>query len=91
MPQTFTPATVEALGLDPSALDLLSIESISCLLRRAAGYLCPCPQRTLLHSVVEACRFLVDDLEEFREMAERTLETLVAHGDLLELAPVSAR
>lgn len=78
--------SVEALGLDPDALDLNSAEAVACCLRRAAGFLCPCSARTLVYAVVEPLRGLVDDLDKFRTMVEDTLEALVAYGDLFELS-----
>jgi hypothetical protein len=40
------------LALDPSALDLTSIEAIAGALRRAASFLCPCGAATLVRTVV---------------------------------------
>lgn len=79
--------SVEAFGLDGEALDLLSAEAIACSIRRAAGFLCPCPQRTLVHAVVEAARHLVEDIREYQDLVSNAAETLVAHGDLIELKP----
>ncbi len=79
-------AAVESLRLDSSALDLATVEAMASSLRRAAGLLCPCSNRTLIHAVVEPLRDLVDDLEAFRQACDEVLEALVAHGDLLEFS-----
>lgn len=78
--------SVRALGLDSSALDLATVEVMASCLRRAAGFLCPCSGRTLIHAVVEPLQGLVDNVDNLRGAVEETLEALVAHGDLLELA-----
>ena len=77
--------SVEALGLDPNIMGLNTIQAIACCLRRAAGFLCPCSSRTLIHAVAEPLRGLVDDLKELKRTAEDTLDALITHGDLLEL------
>jgi hypothetical protein len=78
------------LGLDPTLLDLTSIEALSAAIRRAASYLCPCTGPTLARSVVQPLRGLIDDLGAVKESVEETLEALIAHGDLLEHRPVDA-
>jgi hypothetical protein len=75
---------IRELGLDPEALDLNSPEGLACALRRAANYVCPCSEATLLRAVVGPLRGLVSDLDAIRYLAEETLEALVAHGDVLE-------
>ncbi len=78
--------SVEALGLDPAALELTSVEALACSLRRAAGFLCPCSRRRLIDAVVDALEGLVDDISSVRTVAEQVLEALTANGDLLEHA-----
>lgn len=75
---------VAELGLDPSAVDLESIEAIAGALRRAAGFHCPCARRTLVQSVVQPLRGLVSDLAATKATVERTLEAIIALGDLHE-------
>lgn len=75
---------VGELGLDPSSLDLTSIEAIAGALRRAASFLCPCTARTLVRGVIRPLRGLVDDLDAIKGLAEETLEAMIAHGDILE-------
>lgn len=75
---------VAELGLDPTALDLTSIEAIAGALRRTASFLCPCTAATLVRSVVRPLRGLVDDLEAVKILVEDTLDAVIAHGDILE-------
>jgi hypothetical protein len=77
--------SVKRLGLDPSAVDLTSIEAISCLLRRAAGFICPCPPRALVGAVTQALEGLIEGAENLPDTVEATLDALVAYGDLLEV------
>lgn len=79
---------IEALGLDPAALDLSSVEAIACALRRVAGSLCPCPARTLVEAVSTSLRELVEDSTAIRKVIEDTLEAIVANGDLFEASEV---
>jgi hypothetical protein len=83
--------SVEALGLDPSLLDLSSVEAIACALRRAAGFVCPCPERTLIRAVFSSLQGLSDDAEKLRNVVSETLELLIIHGDLLELHDADGR
>jgi hypothetical protein len=75
---------VAELGLDPTVIDLVSIEAISGALRRAASFLCPSAGATLVRSVLSPLRGLVDDLDEVKRLIEETLEAMIAHGDILE-------
>ena len=75
---------VAELGLDPSALDLTSVEAISCALRRAASFACPCSNSTLVRGVSRPLRGLVRDFENFKVIVEETLDALISHGDLME-------
>ena len=75
---------VSELGLDPTALDLTSLEAVAAALRRAASFFCPCAASTLVRAVVNPLNGLVQDLVELRESVENTLEAVIAHGDLLE-------
>ena len=75
---------VAQLGLDPTALDLTSVEAIAAALRRVASFLCPCAPSTLIRGVVRPLRGLVGDIEAFRSLVEETLDAMMAHGDFLE-------
>lgn len=57
-------------------------------LRRAAGHLCPCSPRTLVSAIAELHRGLAQD-DAFETRVEDILDSLVAHGDLLELSDVT--
>lgn len=81
---------VRTLGLDDEASDLFSVEAIAAALRRAAGFLCPCPQRTLVQAVVEPMESLVSSKEQFGEAVENTVEAMINYGDLLEECEVAA-
>ncbi len=81
---------VAELGLDSTALDLASTEALGAALRRAAGFLCPCSGKTLVRSVVNPLRSLVDDIDAVRVLVEETLEAVVAYGDILELRDVAS-
>jgi hypothetical protein len=75
---------VHELGLDLDTLDLETPEGLAGALRRAATYLCPCSAATLIRAVVRPLRGLVPDLDKAKELAEETLEAMIAHGDVLE-------
>lgn len=79
---------IAELGLDPTALDLTTIEAIAGALRRVAIFLCPCSASTLISGVIQPLRGLVDDLESIRVLVEDTLEAMIAHGDILECQDV---
>ena len=81
---------MRTLGLDPQACDLFSVEAIAAALRRAAGFLCPCPQRTLVQAIVEPLEKVVSDEGQFSEAVENTLEAMITYGDLLEEYEVAA-
>lgn len=75
---------IAELGLDPTVLDLTSIEGLAGAIRRAASFLCPCSAATLVRGVVRPLRGLVPDVDQTRALVEETLEAMIAHGDLLE-------
>src|SRR3546814_6782676 len=76
----------EAYGLGAgSAIDDAYLASA---LRRAAGHLCPCSPRTLVSAIAELHRGLAQD-DAFEAQVEDILDSLVAHGDLLELSAVT--
>jgi hypothetical protein len=76
---------IATLGLDPEVCDLFSMEAIAASIRRAAGFLCPCPQRALVQAVVESLEPLdPNNRDQLVESVENTLESMIAYGDLLE-------
>jgi hypothetical protein len=76
---------LRTLGLGADAFDLFSVEAIAASLRRTAGFLCPCPQRTLVQAVVKSLAPLDPNKgEQLHEAVETTLESMIGYGDLLE-------
>lgn len=75
---------VVELGLDPYAVKLTMPVGLAGALRRAASYLCPCSDATLVDAVVRPLRGLVPDLDKAEDLVQETLEAMVAHGDVLE-------
>ena len=76
--------SVAELGLDSDFVDLTAVEAIAAALRRAGSIVCPCSPKTLVQSVVEPMRELVDELAIVRVLVTETLETMVGLGDFLE-------
>ena len=76
---------VETLGLDAAAMDLLSPEVLAACIRRAASVLCPTTRGTLIRSVTEALAPLPHFSEDHSGEVVELVDSLVAHGDLLEL------
>lgn len=75
---------VEELRLDPNVLGIASIEVLSALVRRTAGLLCPCPRKRILKNILQSLDGLVPDPDGLRDAIDETIDTLIAHGDLLE-------
>lgn len=75
---------VRELGLDATAIDLTSMEALSCAIRRMASFLCPCAAPTLIRGVVQPLRGLADDLASIKDSAESVLEAMISHGDIIE-------
>jgi hypothetical protein len=63
---------------------LLSREALSTLVRRAAGFLCPCPPSALVKSVVAALDGLVPADAEVVDSVETAVDALSSLGDLVE-------
>lgn len=78
---------IENVGLDSSVLDFESPEAISALLRRAAGFHCPCPPATLVNVVLDTLSAIVDK-DDLREPVTSALESLISYGDLVEAEEV---
>lgn len=75
---------IEDLRLDPGILGIAEIEVLSALVRRAAGLLCPCPRKRVLKNILQSLDGVVPDPGELRDAIDDAIDTLVAHGDLLE-------
>jgi hypothetical protein len=84
-PQVVSAEALAALCLEEGfALD--SAEALAASLRRAASFLCPATPRALLASVSEALSGLPDlSASERKERLRTLLDSLIAHGDLIEL------
>ena len=71
------------LGLtQEGAID--SREAIVAMLRRSAGFGCPCPPRRLVDAVMTCLRGLVADETDLRQNISDTLEAMIGYGDLIE-------
>lgn len=77
--------TIGSLGLDSTTTRTVTMEVLSCLLRRAASFHCPCPPSTLVRAVLEPLRGLVPQDDSLRSLTEHTLDVMISHGDILEL------
>lgn len=78
---------VASLGL-AGCDDLLSQEGLSALVRRTAGFLCPCPASALVRVTYDALDSFVTEpnaKERLRTALEDTVEAMLAYGDLIEL------
>lgn len=76
---------VETLGLDPTVLDLLSPEALAASIRRGASLLCPATPGALVRAVSEVLSDLPTFTDEHSAELHALVESLVSHGDLLEL------
>lgn len=76
--------TLRALGLPAEVSNLTSVEAIAASLRRAAGFLCPCPRRTFVRAVEVALSKQSTGDADLGDTVEDVLDGMVAYGDLLE-------
>lgn len=79
-------AAIQALEMRPDAsetTDMTAPDVLAASVRRAAGFLCPCPPRTLREEV----EGVLDGLAEnnVTEKIEETIQQLILVGDLLDL------
>ena len=77
-----------ALAL-PGAAGVHDEAFLAALVRRAAGILCPCSDRTLFRGVLESLEHLADDTERLIADVETAVEKAMISGDLLELSQVT--
>lgn len=83
-------ATASAsLGTESDEAGPLAPSYLAAALRRLAGFICPCSPRTLVRTMIDSHRGLIADEDSFVELVERSIEMLVAIGDLLELSDVA--
>lgn len=76
---------IRTLGLRDWEGKITSVEVIAAMLRRAAGLMCPCSNRTLVQAVMIALDGLVTEAADTKGLVDSTLEEMVVNGDLLEL------
>ncbi|MEG3178731.1 hypothetical protein U1872_21070 [Sphingomonas sp. RB3P16] len=88
-PGTVVATTVALFGMDREETGVLAPSYLAAVLRRLAGFLCPCSPRTLVRTMIDSHRGLVADEDSFEALVERSIEALVAIGDLLELSDVA--
>jgi hypothetical protein len=84
-PQMVATEAADALGLEASATDVLSLVGLAASIRRAASFLCPTSPGALVRAVMDVLRGLPGFHSETRTELERLVESLVSYGDLLEL------
>lgn len=88
-PDEVATRAVSILGLDPSVIDLYTLEGVCASLRRAASFLCPASPRQLVDAVLDALAPLNREIE--RDDVAGALDRLIGSGDLLELRASGAR
>ena len=59
---------------------------LAALVRRAAGILCPCSERTIFRAVLESLDRLVEDATQLETEVETAVERAMIAGDLLEFS-----
>src|SRR5438128_1579131 len=85
-PQQALELVQRSLHLPRSELSTgLSLALVSQALRRAASILAPCSRHELERSVCHSLLALGTGPEVIAVLVEATLETLIAHGDILEM------
>ena len=77
------------LGLSENNHNLESPELISCLLRRAAGLLCPTTKNTLINSVIDPLKLFLENRDIFKEKVVYILDNLIAYGDIFEFPDIN--
>jgi len=81
--------TRDALHLPPPGEVQIDDSMLAALLRRAAGFLCPCSRMTLMAAILESLQYLPGNCDELPELIENAVEALIVGGDLLELSHVA--
>jgi len=81
--------SLRGIGLDPSKVDVFTVEAIASSLRRAAAFFCPCSEQTLVKTIMSSLEGLVSDPVAARGLIEECLEALISYGDLLQLKNIN--
>lgn len=77
--------TVRSIGLDPQVCEIESAEFIAAALRRVASSLCPCTSSELIRMICDTTfPILTRPGDDFEQMVQQVLESLVGNGDLIE-------
>jgi hypothetical protein len=76
----------QAMALPGNGGDLHDQAFLSALVRRAAGILCPCSERTIFRAVLESLYRLADDAMQLESNVETAIEKAMIAGDLLEFS-----
>lgn len=77
------------LALPSADEPVVDVPLIAALVRRAAGILCPCSPATIVSTVAESIKHLVDDPQSLNDQIDGIIEALLVGGDLLELNQVA--
>ena len=75
----------QALAL-PGAAGIYDEAFLAALVRRAAGILCPCSDRTIFRAVMESLNRLAEDATRLETDVETAIEKAMVAGDLLEFS-----
>src|SRR5687767_1049708 len=78
--------TLELPHADDSVLDEILVAAS---IRRAAAFLCPCSQTTLINTLYASLAPIANDQETLVNILEEGINKLFIGGDLLELSDVS--
>lgn len=76
---------IENLRLDADSLDLSSIEGIAGVIRKVAGFICPCSSTELFHAVKSLVEPFTEDSDK---VIPNVIDSLISYGDLLELTSI---
>ena len=79
----------ETLGLPATSAQTIDAPLLAALLRRTAGFHCPCSRVTLRASVLECTQHLSGELDSISDQIDDAIEALIVGGDLLELSDVT--
>lgn len=75
-------------GVDTDTVEI-SDELLAEMLRRTAGFMCPCSRSVLRTAVVECLSYLHPDSDALSIKLEQLIQDMLVVGDLLELADVT--
>lgn len=79
----------QAMGLSESPDSPIDDKLLAALLRRSAGFLCPCSRATLRSALLESLQYLGEHEDSLSTRIDGIVEGLIVGGDLLELSEVT--